>query len=89
MGIREDTHLRGQDYAWLTTCVYIAILVWEFPTNRLIQRLPIAKYLGFNIMAWGAVLACTAACKNFASLVVVRTLLGVFECVCQPAFVFL
>lgn len=40
-------------------------------------------------MAWGAVLACTAACTNFAGLVVVRTLLGVFECVCQPAFVFL
>ncbi|KAJ3575174.1 hypothetical protein NP233_g1276 [Leucocoprinus birnbaumii] len=89
MGIREDTHLKGQEYAWLTTCVYIAILAWEFPTNRLIQRLPIAKYLAFNIMAWGAVLACTAACTSFTGLVIVRTLLGVFECVCQPAFVFL
>lgn len=89
MGIREDTNLKGQEYAWLTTCVYIAILAWEFPTNRLIQRLPIAKYLAFNIMAWGAVLACTAACKDFVGLLVVRTLLGVFECVCQPAFVFM
>uniref|UniRef100_A0A0W0FCD6 Major facilitator superfamily (MFS) profile domain-containing protein n=1 Tax=Moniliophthora roreri TaxID=221103 RepID=A0A0W0FCD6_MONRR len=89
MGIREDTNLHGQQYAWLTTCIYIAILVWEFPTNRLIQRLPIGKYLGFNIMVWGMVLAFTAMCKNFVSLLVVRTLLGVFECVCQPAFVFL
>jgi len=40
-------------------------------------------------MAWGAVLACTAACTNFTGLVIVRTLLGIFECVCQPAFVFL
>ncbi|KAI0641737.1 MFS general substrate transporter [Trametes meyenii] len=89
MGIREDTHLVGQQYAWLTTCVYIAILAWEFPANRLLQRLPVAKYLGFNIIAWGAVLACTAACTNFAGLVTVRTLLGIFECVCQPAFVYL
>lgn len=89
MGIRTDTRLHGQQYAWLTTCVYIAILAWEFPTNRLIQRLPIAKYLSFNIMAWGAVLACTAACNNFVGLIIVRTLLGIFECVCQPAFVFL
>ncbi|KAF8974370.1 major facilitator superfamily domain-containing protein [Flammula alnicola] len=89
MGIREDTKLIGQEYAWLTTCVYIAILLWEFPTNRLLQRLPIAKYLAFNISAWGAVLACTAACTDFTGLIVVRTLLGVFECVCQPAFVFL
>lgn len=89
MGIREDTNLHGQEYAWLTTCIYIAILVWEFPTNRLIQRLPIGKYLAFNIMAWGLVLAFTAMCKNFTSLLIVRTLLGIFECVCQPAFVFL
>lgn len=89
MGIREDTHLVGQQYAWLTTCVYVAILFWEFPTNRLIQRLPIGKYLAFNIFAWGVVLACTAACKSFTGLIIVRTLLGLFECVCQPAFVFL
>ncbi|KAF4602265.1 hypothetical protein EYR40_005470 [Pleurotus pulmonarius] len=89
MGIIPDNHLHGQQYAWLTTCVYIAILIWEFPTNRLLQRLPIAKYLAFNIAAWGVVLACTAACSNFTGLVIVRTLLGIFECVCQPAFVFL
>ncbi|KAH8106299.1 MFS general substrate transporter [Cristinia sonorae] len=89
MGIVEDSNLHGQQYAWLTTCVYIAILVCEFPTNRFIQQLPVAKYLAFNIIAWGAVLACTAACKNFTGLVIVRTLLGAFECVCQPAFVFM
>ncbi|KAI0749976.1 major facilitator superfamily domain-containing protein [Daedaleopsis nitida] len=89
MGIIEHTHLVGQQYSWLTTCVYLAILAWEFPTNRLIQRLPIAKYLAFNIAAWGAILATTAACKNFTGLIVVRTLLGIFECVCQPAFVYM
>ncbi|KAH0587319.1 hypothetical protein H2248_006120 [Termitomyces sp. 'cryptogamus'] len=40
-------------------------------------------------MAWGAVLACTAACTSFTGLIIVRTFLGIFECVCQPAFVFL
>ncbi|KAF7331961.1 hypothetical protein MKEN_00076400 [Mycena kentingensis (nom. inval.)] len=89
MGIIPDTGLHGQQYAWLTTCLYIAILAWEFPTNRLIQRLPIAKYLGFCISAWGLVLAMTAVCHNFAGLLVVRTLLGMLECVCQPAFVYL
>ncbi|KIY49516.1 MFS general substrate transporter [Fistulina hepatica ATCC 64428] len=89
MGIITDTHLKGQEYSWLTTCVYIAILAWEFPANRLIQRLPIGKYLAFCISMWGAVLACTAACKGFKGLVIVRTLMGIFECVCQPAFVYL
>jgi hypothetical protein len=58
----------------------------EYPTNYLIQRLPVAKYLGTSVCIWAAVLALHAACKNFTELVTVRTLLGIFEAVCQPAF---
>jgi hypothetical protein len=57
MNIRQDTHLVGQQFAWLTTCIYIAILFVEYPTNRLIQRLPVAKYLGTSIILWGITLA--------------------------------
>ncbi|KAL8386820.1 hypothetical protein RB595_010362 [Gaeumannomyces hyphopodioides] len=86
MGIIQDTKLQGPEYSWLTTCVYIAILFVEYPQNWIITRVPIAKYLSFSILAWGAVLACHAACTSFTGLVVVRTLLGIFEAVCQPAF---
>lgn len=89
MGIKKDTHLVGQQFAWLTTCIYIAILVVEYPTNRLIQRLPIAKYLGTSIILWGIVLALHSVAKNFATLVALRTLLGILEAVCQPSFVYL
>jgi len=89
MGIRTDANLVGQQYQWLTTCIYIAVLIVEYPTNWIIQRVPIAKYLGINIILWGLVLACHAACSNFTQLVAVRTLLGIFECVCQPAFLVL
>ncbi|KAF7355160.1 MFS general substrate transporter [Mycena sanguinolenta] len=89
MGIIQDTHLHGQQYSWLTTCVYLAMQVLPDFMNLLIQRLPVGKYLGFCISAWGLVLAMTAVCKNFTGLVVVRTLLGLLESVCQPAFVFL
>ncbi|CZR65675.1 related to allantoate permease [Phialocephala subalpina] len=89
MGIQEDTGLVGQQFSWLTTCIYIAVLIVEYPTNWIIQRVPIAKYLSINIMLWGATLMCHAACKNFASLVAVRTLLGIFEACCQPSFVIL
>jgi hypothetical protein len=33
MGIREDASLQGPQYSWLTTIVYIAVLVVEYPTN--------------------------------------------------------
>ncbi|KAJ4413506.1 hypothetical protein N0V82_008493 [Gnomoniopsis sp. IMI 355080] len=89
MGIVDDTDLVGQEYQWLTTCIYITILIVEYPQNWIIARVPIGKYLSFSIVGWGAVLACTAACSNFAGLVTVRTLLGLFESVCQPAFIVL
>ncbi|KAL1613038.1 hypothetical protein SLS60_001270 [Paraconiothyrium brasiliense] len=91
MGLRTDIPVLSDNskFAWLTTCIYIAVLIVEFPTNWLIQRVPIAKYLGFNIMAWSAVLALHAACKSFPALVAVRTLLGIFEAVCQPTFLIL
>lgn len=41
MGIREDTGLlKGQDqkYSWLTTCIYLTILVVEYPQNWIITR---------------------------------------------------
>ena len=78
-----------KQFPWLTTCIYLAVLVVEYPTNRIIQRVPVAKYLGANIMIWGSILALHAACSSFAGLVAVRTLLGVFEACCQPAFLIL
>ncbi|KAJ6111359.1 hypothetical protein N7523_007420 [Penicillium sp. IBT 18751x] len=90
MGIKVDAGLEdGQKYSWLTTCIYIAVLTVEWPTNWIIQRVPIAKYLGINICLWGTVLAMHAACHNFEGLVTVRTLLGIFEACCQPIFVLL
>jgi len=95
MGLLDDTGLANEDgspnakFPWLTTCIYLAILVVEYPQNYIIARVPIAKYLSFSIVAWGVCLGCHAACKNFTGLVIVRTLLGIFESACQPAFVVL
>ncbi|KAB8302287.1 hypothetical protein EYC80_005725 [Monilinia laxa] len=89
MGIQKDTHLVGNQYSWLTTCIYLAILVVEYPTNWLIQRVPIAKYLGINVCIWSIVLSMHALCHNFEGLVIARTLLGAFEAACQPIFVVL
>lgn len=87
MGIQEDTNLVGQQYSWLGTILYMGVLVGEYPTNVLLQKLPVAKYLSANVFCWGVVIACSAACKNFGSLMAVRFLLGVFESCVQPSFI--
>ena len=80
MGIRKDTHLKGQDYSNCAMMFYIGLLAAEFPTQFLAQKVArLAKYLGINVMIWGFILGCHAACNSYASLMVVRTLLGIFE----------
>jgi MFS family permease len=37
-------------------------------------------------MCWSTTLCCHALCFSFPSLIAVRTLLGIFEAVCQPTF---
>jgi hypothetical protein len=60
MGIQQDAGLDGDKYNWLGellrvlsefnadflgTILYIGVLVGEYPTNFLLQKLPVAKYL--------------------------------------------
>jgi hypothetical protein len=63
-GIREDLNLHGTQYSWLSSkwrkafqkdaaltplgLFYFGFLAWAFPTNFLMQRLPLGKYLGFK-----------------------------------------
>ncbi|KAL5118387.1 hypothetical protein ACEQ8H_003736 [Pleosporales sp. CAS-2024a] len=88
MGIRNDIPILKQNhyFAWLTTCIYIAILVVEYPINWTIQRVPVGKFLGVNILLWSTTLCLHAVCFSFPALVAVRTMLGIFEAVCQPSF---
>ncbi|KAJ5534034.1 hypothetical protein N7527_000288 [Penicillium freii] len=85
-GIREDLDLHGTRYSWLSSIFYFGFLAWAFPTNFLMQRLPIGKYLGANIFMWGAFLMIQAACNSFETLAVLRALGGAAEACADPAF---
>lgn len=87
MGIQTDAHLVGQDYSWLGTILYLGVLAGELPTNFLLQKLPVAKYLSVNVFLWGVVIASSASAKSWPGLMVVRFLLGVFESCVQPSFI--
>ncbi|OCK81997.1 membrane transporter [Lepidopterella palustris CBS 459.81] len=78
--------LTGNQYSWLGSMFYFGYLVWEYPTNRLLQRLPLGKYSAFNIIMWGLVLSCFAAVENYSGAIAVRFFLGVFEAAVTPGF---
>ncbi|OAX37933.1 MFS general substrate transporter [Rhizopogon vinicolor AM-OR11-026] len=76
LGIQEATHLTTNQ---LGTVFYLSYLLFEYPQNLALQRFPVGKWMSINIFVWAVALACHAACKNFAGLLVVRLLLGVCE----------
>ncbi|KAH8655874.1 major facilitator superfamily transporter allantoate [Xylariales sp. PMI_506] len=84
--VQTDLNLVGQDYSWISSMFYFGYLVFEWPTNRLLQRLPLAKYSAFNVIMWGLTLCCLAATKNFAGAMTVRFFLGLFEAAVSPGF---
>ncbi|KAI2776745.1 MFS general substrate transporter [Daldinia loculata] len=86
-GITESIGLKGNEFNWVASIFFFGQLAFEFPTIRLIQLFPLAKYTSINVTLWGATLACLAACKNYAGLLVCRFFLGVLEAGVVPAWV--
>ncbi|KIW99684.1 uncharacterized protein Z518_11097 [Rhinocladiella mackenziei CBS 650.93] len=87
MGLPKDLGLQGNDFSWMATAFFIGFAVSEFPQGYLLQKFPLAKVLGLNVLCWGITICCSAAAQNFAGMVALRTLLGCFEAVISPALV--
>ncbi|XPS77869.1 hypothetical protein M3J09_009893 [Ascochyta lentis] len=86
-GLQEGTNLKGQDYSWLGNIFYFGYLAGQYPAGYLLQRLPMAKFLGFCTLGWGVILMTTPACHNFAGMAANRFLLGLLEATVNPGFV--
>ncbi|KAH0002213.1 major facilitator superfamily transporter, partial [Aureobasidium melanogenum] len=57
-GLRQDTGLHGQQYSWLTTIFYLIYMIFEFPSNILLQRYKMGKILSCYMICWGIVVLC-------------------------------
>jgi len=86
MGFKTDTKLHGNDYSWVSSMFYFGYIAFEYPTNRLLQLLPIGKFSAAAIVAWGTTLCCMAAVNSYGSALAVRFILGVCESAVTPGF---
>ncbi|KAI1133369.1 major facilitator superfamily transporter allantoate [Nemania abortiva] len=84
VGFKTDLNLGVSEYNWVASIFYFGYIIWEWPTNRLLQRLPLAKYSAFNVILWGLILASMAAVKDFKSALAVRFFLGAAEAAITP-----
>ncbi|KAJ6625765.1 MFS transporter [Mycena sp. CBHHK59/15] len=85
--LATDTHLVGYQYSALGSIVYAAQLIWQPVSSFLLVRLPVGRWLAFNILCWGITLSAMTAAKNFSTLITARFFLGLFEATVAPTFV--
>ncbi|KAL2788555.1 major facilitator superfamily domain-containing protein [Aspergillus keveii] len=83
-GLEEDLHLKGTEFSWLGALFYLGYLVWEFPTNVFLQKLPINYFMAGTVVIWGIVLGLHGTSPNFPSQAAARTFLGAFEASINP-----
>ncbi|KZS96309.1 MFS general substrate transporter [Sistotremastrum niveocremeum HHB9708] len=79
LGLLKDAHLSSSGFNNANSAFYIGLLALELPQNWALQRLPVGKWLAFNIFLWSVFLGMQPLCKHFGSLFFVRFLLGASE----------
>ncbi|KAL3956277.1 hypothetical protein ACCO45_009123 [Purpureocillium lilacinum] len=76
MGLNKDLNLQGNDFSNVATFLFVGLLCFEVPNIYFLQKVPAAKWLGFNVTFWGVATACGAAAKDYQTLLVSRVFLG-------------
>ncbi|KAI4116275.1 MAG: hypothetical protein LQ338_007742 [Usnochroma carphineum] len=87
MGLNKELKLKANEFSNAATWFFIAYLIAEVPNGIILQRVPVAKWLGANVVLWGISTACTAATHNYASLLAARIFLGIFEAAIAPSLI--
>ncbi|KAL4991901.1 major facilitator superfamily domain-containing protein [Aspergillus falconensis] len=83
-GLEDDLHFKGSEYSWLGAIFCLGYLVWEFPTNVMLRKLPRKCFMAGTVIIWGGILMCHGASTNFSGQAAARTFLGAFEASINP-----
>jgi len=62
----------------------VAYALFEVPSNYFLKRLRPSRWIAFLMLSWGAITMGLGGTHNYASVTVVRFLLGVFEAGASP-----
>lgn len=83
-GLQEDLHLVGDQYSWIGSIFYFGYMLWCFPSATILQKLPLAKTIGFAMLLWSFVLVGMGFVNSFSQLLACRFLLGLLEAPVVP-----
>ncbi|KAK6410500.1 hypothetical protein LTR81_015282 [Elasticomyces elasticus] len=85
MGLIEDTKMPENGFSHLAIAFYCTFFLFEPIQAFCLQKFPVAKWLGANVICFGVLMCLNCVCRSYAPLMALRILLGVFESVTAPA----
>ncbi|KAH6887432.1 major facilitator superfamily domain-containing protein [Thelonectria olida] len=89
-GLADDLNLVGSQWNIVLSLFFIPYILLEVPSNMVLKRFKRPSvYLGTLVTIWGIIMTFHGVVKNFAGLLAVRLLLGVFESGFYPGAVYL
>ncbi|CAE7008222.1 hypothetical protein PTNB73_00166 [Pyrenophora teres f. teres] len=78
-GLKESLNLKGNQYSVLLSVFTAGACAGQIPHALIIQKIAPRFWLPFTLLVWSGLTMCSAACKTYAQLCVVRFLQGFFE----------
>lgn len=76
----QKTHMTANGYALTVTLFSLAYTIFEVPSNWVMKHyVRPSLWLGILLLCWGALTIGFAGVQNYATVVVLRFLIGVFE----------
>ncbi|KAI9815352.1 MAG: hypothetical protein M1832_005490, partial [Thelocarpon impressellum] len=86
-GLKADLHLDDDRFEWCLTAFYITYIAFEWMT-LLYRVVPPHIYISICVLSWGVVASLQSVSTSFASLVILRALLGISEAAFGPGVPF-
>lgn len=87
MGMPTALGLVGNQFSNLATFFFVAYIGGELFQAGLLQKFPVAKVLGGNVVVWGIATMCCAAAQNYHGILALRIILGFSEAAVVPCLV--
>lgn len=88
-GLEQDIHITDHQYLTALTIFFVTYSVFEVPSNIVLKRFRPTIWLPICVISWGICMTFQGLIHNYAGLIVIRLLLGVFEAGLFPGGVYI
>ncbi|ESZ92068.1 MFS transporter [Sclerotinia borealis F-4128] len=88
-GMTKELNMAGHDYNIALLIFFPPYILFEFPSNLILRRIPPSLWLTIIMTTWGIITVCEGLVNTHRALVALRFLLGLFEAGFSPGAVYL